>query len=89
MRRVHLVVSGRVQGVFYRASCAREAEARGLSGWIRNLPDGRVEIVVEGPEPQVEVMIAWCREGPPAARVDEMSVEEEAPAGDDGFLVRG
>ena len=89
MRRVHLVVSGRVQGVFYRASCAREARARGLSGWVRNLPDGRVEVALEGPEPEVEAMIAWCREGPPAAWVDEVEIAREEATGETGFRVTG
>jgi acylphosphatase len=89
MRRVHLVVSGRVQGVFYRASCAREARARGLAGWVRNLPDGRVKVALEGPEPQVEAMIAWCREGPPAAWVDEVEIAGEEPTGETGFRVTG
>jgi len=89
MRRVHLVVSGRVQGVFYRASCAREARARGLAGWVRNLPDGRVEVALEGPEPQVEAMIAWCRAGPPAAWVDEVEIAGEEPTGEAGFRVTG
>jgi len=89
MQRVHLVVSGRVQGVFYRATCVREAERRGLAGWVRNLPDGRVEAAIEGPEAEVEAMVAWCRQGPPAARVDEMTVQDEPLAGGAGFVVRG
>lgn len=89
MRRVHLVVSGRVQGVFYRASCAHEARARGLAGWVRNLPDGRVEVVLEGPEPQLEAMIAWCRQGPSAARVDEVEIAHGEAAGETGFRVTG
>jgi acylphosphatase len=89
MGRVHLVVTGRVQGVVYRASCAREARARGLAGWVRNLPDGRVEAVFEGPDAQLEAIVAWCREGPPSARVDEVTVVREAPTGETGFRVSG
>jgi acylphosphatase len=87
MRRARVVVSGRVQGVFYRASCAREAEARGLTGWVRNRPGGDVEAVFEGLDAQVEAMIAWCREGPPAARVETIEIRDEPPEGERGFLV--
>ncbi len=89
VRRIHLVVEGRVQGVFFRASCAREAEARGLAGWVRNVPDGRVEAVFEGAEPQLEAIVAWCRQGPPGARVDEVSVTREEPVGEAGFRITG
>ena len=87
MRRTHVTVSGRVQGVFYRASCAREAEARGLAGWVRNLPGGDVEAVFEGPDAQVEAMVAWCREGPPGARVETVEIRDGTPAGERGFRV--
>jgi acylphosphatase len=89
MRRVRVVVTGRVQGVFYRATCAREAEDRGIAGWVRNLPGGDVEAVFEGSSPQVEAMIAWCRGGPPGARVDTVEVRDEPPAGERGFRVGG
>lgn len=89
-RRVHAIVRGRVQGVFYRASARREASARGLTGWVRNLPDGSVELVAEGPAPAVEAFLAWCREGPPAARVEAVEVRDEPPRGETGpFVVRG
>lgn len=70
MRRVR--VTGRVQGVFYRASCQSEAEARGLSGWVRNLDDGSVEALLVGDADAVESMIEWCRSGPELARVDRV-----------------
>ena len=89
LRRVSVVASGRVQGVFYRTSCAEEALARGLAGWVRNLPDGRVEAVFEGPPPQVEAMLAWCRQGPPGARVEDLQVEPLDPTGDAGFRIKG
>jgi acylphosphatase len=89
MRRVHLLIEGRVQGVFFRASCAREAEARGLGGWVRNLPDGRVEAIFEGSDTQLEGMVAWCRQGPPGAQVDEVAVTAEEPTGEDGFRIAG
>ena len=63
--RVHVVIEGRVQGVFFRASTRDEARARGLTGWARNLPDGRVEALFEGDKRVVENMLAWCRKGPP------------------------
>jgi acylphosphatase len=89
MRRVRVVVSGRVQGVFFRASCATEARARGLGGWVRNLPGGGLEATFEGPEDDVESMIEWCRRGPPAARVDDLGVTDETPEGDRSFRVAG
>jgi len=85
--RVHVVVRGRVQGVFFRATCAKEARRRGLSGWIRNRPDGAVEAEFEGASPILESMVAWCREGPPSARVEGVDVESVAPTGEVGFVV--
>ena len=73
--RAHLVVSGRVQGVAFRACTADEAQRHGLRGWVRNLPDGRVEVEAEGERAAVEALAAWCRRGPPAARV--LAVEAE------------
>jgi len=77
--RVHLYISGKVQGVFYRASAQRVASGWGLSGWVRNLADGRVELVAEGDRPQVEALIVWCREGPPDAQVKKVEVHWEPP----------
>lgn len=79
-----LRIHGRVQGVFYRAWSAEEARALGLRGWVRNRRDGSVEMLLAGDEAAVEAMIARCREGPPAARVERIDVEdsrEQAPAG--------
>ena len=79
-----LRIHGRVQGVFYRGWSVTNARALGLSGWVRNRSDGSVEMLVHGDEAQVEAMIARCREGPPAARVERVDVQdddEEAPAG--------
>jgi acylphosphatase len=75
--RRHLFVEGRVQGVFYRASAQREGVRLGLSGWVKNLPDGRVEILVEGEEKAVEEFLSWCRKGPPLAKVTRIVVEED------------
>ncbi|HEX7080117.1 MAG TPA: acylphosphatase [Gammaproteobacteria bacterium] len=73
---VRYLVSGRVQGVFYRASAASEARRLGLAGWARNLPDGRVEVVAAGDRRAVEALCAWLWKGPPAARVDGVTAEE-------------
>jgi len=72
IRRVELVIRGRVQGVWYRASARSAALERGLVGWVRNEPDGSVRAVAEGPTSALEDFIAWCRKGPPAARVDSV-----------------
>jgi len=73
--RAHLRISGRVQGVYFRESTRQEAEKLGVTGWVRNLADGRVEAVFEGPEEAVEKLVAWARIGPPRARVAFMDVE--------------
>lgn len=73
--RVH--VSGRVQGVSYRACCSDEARRLGLRGWVRNLPDGRVQAVFQGQAEVVDRMVAWCRRGSPHAQVTQVDVEAE------------
>lgn len=85
--RAHLFISGRVQGVCYRAYCEEEATARGVAGWVRNLHDGRVEAVLEGTRDAVEQAIAWCRKGPPTAKVTEVDVRWEEPKGEAGFRI--
>ena len=72
LARVQVLISGRVQGVFFRAYTRDQAVARGLSGWVRNLPDGRVAAVFEGDREKIDSMLAWCRQGPPYAAVDEV-----------------
>ncbi|TMA27228.1 MAG: acylphosphatase [Deltaproteobacteria bacterium] len=74
MSRADLLISGRVQGVFYRASAQQEALRLGLTGEIRNVPGGDVEAVVEGPKERIEEFIGWCRRGPPAAQVEDVRV---------------
>lgn len=86
--RRRLLVDGRVQGVFFRESCRREAERAGVAGWARNLEDGRVEVVLEGVPAAVEQVIAWCRRGPSQAVVTNVHVAEEAPEGIAGFRAR-
>lgn len=81
MRRIRAIVSGRVQGVSYRASTASKARQLGLVGWVRNLPDGSVELEAEGSSDQVDALVAWCRQGPPSARVEKVAVEEQSPTG--------
>ena len=88
MKRVRVVVSGRVQGVFFRAECERRARELGVGGFVRNLADGRVEATFEGPDEAVEAAVAWCREGPPWARVESVETTEELPVGERGFRVR-
>lgn len=88
MIRRRVVVSGRVQGVFYRDSCRREARRLGVAGWVRNRSDGTVEAVFEGEPQPVEAMIDWARSGPPQAAVRHLEVYEEAPQSLAGFEVR-
>lgn len=87
MVRKHLWVSGRVQGVWYRGSCAEVADRLGVAGWARNLPDGRVEVVAEGQPDAVSQLVEWCWKGPPAARVTAVEELEEGPEGLAGFVV--
>jgi acylphosphatase len=87
VKRLHVWVSGTVQGVYFRESTRREAERLGVAGWVRNLPDGRVEAVFEGPAMETEAMAAWCHRGPPAAAVERVEAREEEPRGEAGFAV--
>ncbi|MBU1672081.1 MAG: acylphosphatase [Actinobacteria bacterium] len=86
--RARVTVTGRVQGVFFRAETRGQARRLGLVGWVRNRPDGSVEAVFEGERPLVERAVEWAGNGPPAARVDSVDVRWEEPAGDAGFEVR-
>lgn len=85
MRCVRVTISGHVQGVFFRTSCARLARDLGVAGWIRNRPDGDVEAVFEGPDDTVDRLVAWCREGPPHAQVERVDVVDEPASGHTGF----
>lgn len=86
--RAHVFVSGRVQGVFYRANTRENARDRGVDGWVKNLEDGRVEAVFEGPTEAVEEMVEWCHTGSPAAHVEDVEVEYGDPQGEDEFSIR-
>ncbi|MPZ94039.1 MAG: acylphosphatase [Propionibacteriales bacterium] len=83
-----MVVYGLVQGVFFRDTCRRLAEAGGVGGWVSNRPDGSVEAVFEGEPRAVERMVRWTREGPPYARVDAVDVTDEPPQGESTFRIR-
>jgi acylphosphatase len=86
--RKRVLVSGAVQGVFFRDTCRRLAGQQGVSGWVRNLPDGRVEAVFEGDPDSVERMVRWTRRGPSQARVTGTAVSEEPVEGLSGFEIR-
>ena len=88
MVRFRVLVSGRVQGVFFRDSCRRTAERHGVSGWVRNLPDGRVEAVFEGTADEVRQLVEWSRHGPSSAVVADVRVQAEPPEGISGFQIR-
>ncbi|MBE9170059.1 acylphosphatase [Pleurocapsales cyanobacterium LEGE 06147] len=85
---VRIFVSGKVQGVGYRFSTRQQAQNLGINGWVRNLPDGRVEAVLAGDRPTVEQMIQWCRIGPAAAVVKNITVEEIKSRTIDGFTIK-
>ena len=80
--RAHVFVTGYVQGVFYRHTMAGRARSSGLTGWVRNLPDGRVEAVIEGEEDTVQRIVDWAQSGPPHATVERVELEWEAVSGD-------
>ena len=86
--RRRVVVHGRVQGVFFRDSTQEEAERGGVAGWVTNRSDGSVEAVFEGDPEAVRAMVAFCREGPRSAHVDQVEESEEEPEGLSGFDVR-
>ncbi len=88
MTRRRVIVRGRVQGVFFRDTTRRRAEAVGVAGWIRNAPDGTVEAVFEGEPPAVEEMVEFCRRGPGRAEVSSVEVTDEEPEGLSGFEIR-
>jgi acylphosphatase len=88
VKRAHVRVHGAVQGVFFRVETRDRARSLGISGWVRNLGDGAVEAVFEGPEERVESMVEWCRRGPAGARVESVDVDWEDPVREEGFAVQ-
>ena len=88
MIRVRVVVDGRVQGVWYRQSCQREAEEQGVAGWVRNNDDGSVEAVLEAEPDAVSRVLEWMRRGPPHAIVTRVVTHQEVPRNERGFAIR-
>lgn len=88
MARYRVLISGQVQGVYFRDTCRRMAVQHGVSGWVRNIRDGRVEAVFEGPAEDVSRLVAWTRHGPARAAVDDVVVQPEQPEGLGTFFVR-
>ena len=74
MFQAHLIISGKVQGVFYRDSCQEIAQGLILTGWVKNMPNGQVEVLVQGEKEKIEKLIEWCKKGPPEARIDNVEV---------------
>jgi acylphosphatase len=87
--RARVLVTGRVQGVFFRQETRRKALAAGVDGWVRNLPDGRVEAAFEGSRQAVDSLIGWVRRGPPLAHVTGVDIRWEEPEEEAGFRVMG
>jgi acylphosphatase len=86
--RKRVLVSGQVQGVFFRDTCRRLAVQHDVRGWVRNLPDGRVEAVFEGPADRVDRLVTWAYSGPRHAQVSDVRVHVEAPEGLTEFVIR-
>jgi len=88
-QQVHIIVRGRVQGVYFRASTRNRARQLGLAGWVRNCPDSSVELVAEGEKTRLEQLVMWCHKGPPGAVVMDINVEwQEATGKFAGFVVK-
>jgi len=87
MRRCHVWVSGKVQGVWFRSTCVDRAQGLGLAGWARNLADGRVEVIAEGDANAVSKLVEWCHEGSPRSWVTGVEVRDEEPEGLSGFVI--
>lgn len=82
LQRAHVLVSGQVQGVFFRDSTRQKAEELGLSGWVKNVPEGQVEALFEGSSESIREMVDWCKEGPQRASVENVDVDFESAGGD-------
>ena len=86
---VHVIISGRVQGVWFRATTKQKAEQLGLTGWVRNSPEGNVEAVIEGEVNIIQEMLEWCHHGPPLAKVENVEVKNQEPTnGFNGFSIK-
>ncbi|MBI2134596.1 acylphosphatase [Candidatus Woesearchaeota archaeon] len=89
MKRAHITIHGLVQGVFFRANTIKMARELGLKGYAKNMPDGTVEVVAEGPEEKINELIKFCKKGPEAAKVSKVNIKFEKPKNEfDGFGVR-
>ena len=88
MKRLHLFISGFVQGVGFRVFAKNEAKKLGISGWVKNLPDGRVEAVFEGKKGQVDEMVKWCYKGNPYSQVEKVDIKEEKVESLQGFEIK-
>ncbi len=88
MKRYHVFVSGRVQGVFFRNTTRKKAQELGVNGWVKNLEDGRVEAVFEGSKEKIDAMIEFCERGPRLANVEKVEVSEEEPENLNTFKVK-
>lgn len=88
MKALHATIHGRVQGVWFRASTREQAQMLGVAGWVRNTPDGAVEVYMQGDSSAVDRLLGWCRQGPPGARVDRVEPEDVEPDEDvQGFCI--
>jgi len=86
---IHVFITGRVQGVWFRASTKQKAEQLGITGWVRNTTDGRVEAIFEGEESSIKDMIEWCHHGPPHAKIEKVEKKDQNPTnGFDGFSIK-
>lgn len=88
MKAAHVLIEGRVQGVWFRESMREQAERHRVAGWVRNLPDGRVEAHVQGEDDGVDTLLHWCHDGPERARVDRVTATPAGAAASEGFQVR-
>ena len=88
MKCVHLIVSGRVQGVFFRANTSKKANEMGLKGYVKNMPDGNVEVVAQGSEEKVGELIAFLKKGPGLAKVEEVKIMNKEPENFNGFEIK-
>ncbi len=88
MKCIHLIISGRVQGVFFRDNTRRKAKELGLTGYAKNLPDGTVEVVAEGNENKIEEFVGFIREGPGIAKIEGIKIKHKEPENFDGFDIK-